>query len=58
MVNSKFGLKNQLNKEENTAQKEKNTAQKEWYLSRISYRFDRYNKVLSLYGEETQDITA
>ena len=29
MVNSKFGLKNQLNKEENTAQKEKNTAQKE-----------------------------
>ena len=29
MVNSKFGLKNQLNKKENTAQKEKNTAQKE-----------------------------
>jgi hypothetical protein len=29
MANSKFGLKNQLNKEENTAQKEKNTAQKE-----------------------------
>jgi hypothetical protein len=29
MDNSKFGLKNQLNKEENTAQKEKNTAQKE-----------------------------
>jgi hypothetical protein len=29
MDNSKFGLKNQLNKEENTAQKEENTAQKE-----------------------------
>jgi hypothetical protein len=29
MNNSKFGLKNQLNKEENTAQKEENTAQKE-----------------------------
>jgi hypothetical protein len=29
MANSKFGLKNQLNKEENTAQKEENTAQKE-----------------------------
>jgi hypothetical protein len=29
MANSKFGLKNQLNKEENTGQKEKNMGQKE-----------------------------
>jgi hypothetical protein len=29
MANSKFGLKNQLNKEENTGQKEENMGQKQ-----------------------------
>ena len=45
-------------KSENELNKEEDTAQEEWFLSRKFHQMSRFDKVLSLHGEETQDITA